>query len=449
MCKDNKSFQSYLKKMFALSLIVSIGGVASSQENPSQDFYKSFNDSTLRLDYVFGGGPKGNQVFLNAQSKQAGWAGRHTRLKDTPVKGNGNILVLDPETGDTLYNYCFSSLFQEWIYTPEAATTAQSFENSFVVPLPVKEADIKLSLRNNKDQEIAGLTHRYRPDDVLVRNITHTPLPHKYIHRGNDVDKAIDLAILAEGYTQDEMESFLEAADRIGNEILNYEPFASRKDKFNIVAVMTPSEESGVSVPLKDQWVNTRYGSHYSTFYSGRYLTAPRVLQMHKDLEGIPYEAILVLVNTTEYGGGGMFNSYQIAAANNPLTPVVAVHEFGHSFGGLADEYNYGEDDDLTYAKGFEPWEPNITTLVDFGSKWEDMVTPGTPVPTPWTEKPREEYANFKIEDMPIGAYEGAGYRKTGIYRPSETCRMRDNYFPSFCKVCEKSLLETIDFYTD
>ena len=413
------------------------------------DFNEVFSDSTLRVDYIFGGGPQGNYIFLENQTKQAGWAGRTTRLKETPLAGNGNILVKDPATGDTLYNNPFSTLFLEWIATPEVETLSKSFENSFIVPLPRKEADITVSLRDNKENEIATLTHRYRPDDELVMKVKHEPLPHKYIHRGGDSRHAIDLAILAEGYTEDEMDSFLQSAEEISNEILSYEPFASNKEKFNIVAVMSVSPESGVTIPKKEKWINTRYDSHYSTFYSDRYLTAPRVWKMHQDLEGIPYEYILMLVNTEEYGGGGIFNNYQIAAANNSLKLPVAVHEFGHSFGGLADEYDYGDDEGLVYADGIEPWEPNITTLVNFESKWQDKVTPGLPVPTPWERKPREEYATFDVSTMPIGAYEGAGYRKKGIYRPSETCRMRDNYFPAFCKICEASVLETIDFYTE
>ena len=428
-----------------LSLVLSFYVSASNHS----EFYKSFSDSTLRVDYVFGGDANESHIFLLGQSKQKGWAGRHSRLKELPLKGNGNIIVTEPESGDTLYINGFSTLFQEWLNYPELLTSPQGFENSFIVPLPKKEADINIVIRDNKENEIARSTHRYRPDDVLVKKINHAPLPYRYIHKGKDPERSIDLAILAEGYTENEMDSFLASATEISNEILSYEPFASRKDKFNIVAVMTPSEESGVSIPKKDIWVDTRYGSHFSTFYSDRYLTSPKVIKMHQDLEGIPYEYILMIVNTDEYGGGGIFNNYQIAAAHNQFTLPVSVHEFGHSFGGLADEYNYQDIEDATYDYNVEPWEPNITTMVDFKSKWKDMVTPGTPIPTPVEEKPLEYYSKLNVNEMPIGAYEGAGYKKFGIFRPSETCRMRDNYFPEFCKVCEKSLLETIDFYTE
>ena len=420
-----------------------------AEEIFNDEFKKSFSDSTLRIDYVFGGSSDGSEIFLVSQEKFPGWAGRRVRLPETPVKGNGNIIVLDTEKGDTLYNNCFSTLFQEWLATPELTSTPQSFENSFLVPLPLGEADILVSLRDNKGQEIASMKHRYRPDDELVRKVSDNPISYKYIHQGNTVEKAIDLAILAEGYTQDEMDDFLKAAEMISHEILSYEPFSSNKDKFNILAVLTPSEESGVSIPKKDIWINSRYGSHFSTFYSPRYLTTPRVTKMHRDLAALPYEYILVLVNTDEYGGGGIHNNYQIASANNKFTLPVSVHEFGHSFAGLADEYNYQDTEDETYDLTVEPWEPNITTLVDFESKWKDMVTPGVSIPTSTNEQGKDIDSKTEGGEMVVGAFEGAGYKPVGIYRPSETCRMRDNYHPTFCKVCEKALLETIIFYTE
>lgn len=265
------------------------------------------------------------------------------------------------------------------------------------------------------------------------------------------------MAVLAEGYREEEMDSFLNAAKRITDEILSYEPYASHKDKFNFVAVMSPSRESGVSVPLKGEWRDTAFSSHYSTFYSSRYLTTPDVWRVHEALAGVPYEHILILVNTDEYGGGGIYNSYQIAAANNRLTLPVAVHEFGHSFGGLADEYFYTEEEDGTYPLDVEPWEPNITTLVDFDSKWKEMLADGTSVPTPCSETvgTREEQMKRAEDGLAdgksgrLGVYEGGGYRAKGIYRPQITCRMRDNYHPAFCPVCEAALTRLIHFYTN
>ncbi len=434
--------------MAAVSAFVACGMSAAN-------FNENFCDSTLRIDYIFGGGPDGVKLMLDSQSKQPGWAGRRSRLNEVPVDGNGTILVTEPLTGDTLYMNSFSSLFQEWIYTPEAQEKNMAFENSFLVPLPKKEADITVSLRSNRHEEIGRISHRYRPDDELVALRGQNPLAHKYIHKGGNPSKAIDIAILAEGYRQEEMDTFINRATRIADEILSYEPFASNKDKFNVVAVMTSSKESGVSIPLKNEWKDTNFESHFSTFYSSRYLTTPRVWKLHRSLEGIPYEHVLVLVNTPAYGGGGIFNSYQIATADHELTLPVAVHEFGHSFAGLADEYFYTEEENDTYPIDIEPWEQNITTMVDFDSKWKDILTPGVQIPTPWTDeggKREDRMKNAAKEDrnkkVVVGAFEGGGYKAKGVYRPVETCRMRDNHNPTFCPVCERAISRVIEFYT-
>lgn len=429
--------------------VLSIKGGASAS-----DFNANFNDSTLRIDYILAGGPQGAQIYLESSSKQKGWAGRKNKLKETPIAGNGTIFVMNPLTGDTLYMNSFSTLFQEWILTQEASETPHSFENSFLVPLPKKEADIIMELRDNRRQTIARLKHKYRPDDELVAIVGQNPLPHIYLYEGKNGEDVIDIAFVAEGFREEEMDTFVNRAKLISEEILSYEPFASNKEKFRFVAVKTPSEESGVSVPLKKDWKNTAFGSHFSTFYSPRYLTVPRVKKLHQSLEGIPYEHIFVLVNTPEYGGGGIYNSYQVATTDHPYTLPVAVHEFGHSFAGLADEYFYAGEEDDTYLEGIEPWEKNITTLIDFNSKWAHKLSEGTVIPTPWNkevisrEKNMEKAKREIPSDIKIGVYEGAGYRSTGVYRAFVTCRMRDNEYPAFCEVCEDALREVIEFYT-
>ena len=428
-------------KKFSLStlFIAAALSAAAADGHAGCGFCKNFADSTLRVDYIFGGGPSGIHIMLDSQSKSAGWYGRRAHLKEAPYLGNGTITVIDPQTRDTLYMNSFSSLFQEWINTPEAKSVNNSFENSFQVPLPKREAEITVELRDNRHKPIGTMTHLYRPDDELVAIKGENPYPHKYIHKGGDPKKAIDVAMIAEGYRPEEMDSFINHAQKFADVMLSYEPYASNKDKFNFVAVMVPSRESGVSVPLKKQWKDTAFGSHYSTFYSSRYLTSPHVKKMHDALSGIPYEHIMVLVNTDEYGGGGIYNSYHIAAAKNQFTLPVTVHEFGHSFGGLADEYFYENDImDESYPLDIEPWEPNITTLVDFPSKWQSIVPEGTPVPT--DPKNADKY--------PVGVYEGGGYVFKGVYRPADQCRMRNNTWPAFCPACQRALSLLIDFYT-
>lgn len=406
----------------------------------AQNFEDFFQDKTLRVDYIFTGDTGHQAIYLDELSSLPSWAGRRHHLAELPLEGNGQIIMTDIETGKCIYKHSFSSLFQEWLSTDEARETAKGFENSFLLPYPKRPAAVEVTLLTPSRKVMAKLKHTIRPDDILIhqRGISHIT-PHKYLLKNGDEASCIDVAILAEGYTETEMEQFYKDAEKACESLFFYEPFKSFKNRFNVVAAGSSSEDSGVSVPRKKNWKQTAFGTHFDTFYSERYLTTSRVKSIHNALAGIPYEHIIILANTEEYGGGGIYNSYTLTAAHHPTFKPVVAHEFGHSFGGLGDEYFY--DDDLmtdTYPLDVEPWEPNITTLTAFSSKWEDMLSPDTPVPT--SPKISNEY--------PVGVYQGGGYSAKGIYRPSFDCRMRTNEYPEFCPVCRRSLLRIIDFYT-
>lgn len=409
-------------------------------------FNSNFSDTTLRLDYVFGGSvPNGKaecSIMLDRLSKQSRWAGRRHRLTELPLEGNGRITVSDAATGSPLYRTSFSTLFQEWLTTDEAQTTAKAFENTFLIPMPRHEATVRVELFDSHRRPIAVINHTVNPGDILIADQSAVPAtPHRYLHRGADPDRAIDVAILAEGYTVEEMDSFYRHARTAVDEILSYEPFSRHADMFNFVAVASPSADSGVSIPRLNDWRDTAVGSNFSTFYSDRYLTTGHVKALHDLLVNIPYEHIIILANTEEYGGGGIYNSYTLTTARHATFRPVVVHEFGHSFGGLADEYFYDNDDISTsdYHEGIEPWEPNITTLTDFASKWEAMMPEGTPVPT--DSKNADKY--------PVGLYEGGGYMSKGVFRPANECRMRNNTYPAFCPVCADAIDRLIRFYTE
>lgn len=411
-----------------LQIILTIGVV-----NGRDAFQQNFSDSTLRMDYIFGGTNRsGMQALLSRQSKYAGWAGRRQHLDRLPYKALGVISMIDPLTGDTLYRHSFSTLFQEWISTPEADSIAKSFEGSFLLPLPQREMEINVKISNDRRIPIINVSHTYNPGDELVRVAKTGLINYEYIHKGGEPAECIDIAILAEGYTKDEMSLFKEDANKIAEEILRYEPYASNRDKFNFVIVYSESEESGVSIPAKGEWRKTPFNAHFSTFHLPRYMTTPSVHKVHDSLAGIPYEHVMILVNTDQYGGGGIYNNYLITSAHNKFVLPVTVHEFGHSFGGLADEYFYASEENEHYPLDIEPWEPNITTMVDFASKWEDMISDDKPI-------------NDTIHP---GLFEGGGYRVKGIFRPFDTCRMRDNYHPDFCAVCRRALERLIKFYT-
>ena len=351
----------------------------------AQEFTDFFKDKTLRVDYIFTGDAKQQSIYLDELSHLPSWAGRRHHLSELPLEGNGQITMTDLTTRKCIYKTSFSSLFQEWLSTDEAQKTAKGFENTFLLPYPQHPVEIEITLLNSSRKVMARLKHIVQPDDILIheRGISHIT-PHKYLLKSGSEADCIDVAILAEGYTEAEMELFYKDAEKACESLFFYEPFKSMKSRFNIVAVASPSKDSGVSVPRKNDWKQTAFNSHFDTFYSDRYLTTSRVKSIHNALSGIPYEHIIIIVNTEEYGGGGIYNSYTLTAAHHPTFKPVVVHEFGHSFGGLGDEYFYEEDVMTdTYPLNVEPWEPNISTRVDFSSKWEDMLPAGVPVPTP------------------------------------------------------------------
>ena len=407
----------------------------------AQVFADHFADKTLRVDYIFNGNASGQAICLDGLSALPTWAGRKHHLAELPLQGNGQIIMRNAASGKTIYTTSFSSLFQEWLETDEARNVTKGFENTFLLPYPLQPVEIEITLLDPRRNVRASMRHVVHPNDVLIEQKGNSHItPHKYLLHNDSPEKCIDVAILAEGYTLQEMQTFYEDAEIACKSIFDHEPFKSMKKRFNVVAVASPSTDSGVSVPRLNEWKHTAFGSHFSTFYSDRYLTTSRVKAIHDALAGIPYEHIIILANTEEYGGGGIYNSYTLTTAHHPMFRPVVVHEFGHSFGGLADEYFY--DNDVmtdTYPLDIEPWEQNISTQVDFAAKWKDMLSENTPVPTPAEVS----------ENYPTGVYEGGGYSAKGIFRPAENCRMRTNEYPAFCPVCQRALRRIIEFYTE
>lgn len=382
-------------------------------------------DRTLRLDYIFSGNESSCSVSLSGMSSTQGWYGRRINMDSVPVKGNGRITMKDSGSGKVLYAQSFSTLFQEWQATPEAKIVSKAFENTFLVPMPDSPATIEIELYNTRGEVQGRFSHPVNPKDILIKGKSASTTPRRYIHQGGKPESCIDVVILAEGYTDYEAELFYNDAAATVEAILAHEPFRSMKDRFNFLAVAAPSRESGVSIPYKGVWKDSAVGSHFDTFYSRRYLTTTQIFKLHDLLDGLAYEHLIILANTDTYGGGGIYNSYTLTTAHHAAFKPVVVHEFGHSFGALADEYAYAGDEDPYYFPNIEPWEQNITTKADFPSKWEDMIRAATPG---------------------VGLFEGAGYQSKNVWRPAEDCRMRTNAAEDFCPVCVRAIKRMIEF---
>lgn len=423
----------------ALVIFILAITVATLQHAEAQSFNDVFRDSTLRIDYSFSGNAKAQHIAIDKLNLMPRWYGKRQRMSGLPVEGNGQITVKDHATQKVIYRNSFSTLFQEWLTYDEAQTTERAFQNVFLVPMPKDTVDITVDLRNNRREIMCSFTHMVVPNDILIKHIGFSNItPYTTLHQAADTTRCIHIAYLAEGYTEAEMPTFIKDAQTATEALFAHEPFKSMKDRFNVIAVKAPSAESGTSEPSRGIWRHTALSSHFDTFYSDRYLTTLNLNDMHDWLAGTPYEHIIVLVNTDNYGGGGILNSYNLSMTHHPQFCPVVVHEFGHSFAGLADEYAYEQEPIPMYPHDVEPWEPNITTLHDFRNKWEDMITKGTPMPTPCTKK----------NETRIGIYEGAGYSMKGVYRGMQDCRMRTNSNPIFCPICQRAIQRLIDFYT-
>ena len=405
----------------------------------AQEFDAFFKDSTLRIDYIFAGNKAAQKIYVDKLNLSPRWYGKRRKLAEVPIEGNGQLTVKCHKTGEVIYRNSFSTLFQEWLSYDEAKTEQKSFQNSFLIPMPTDTVDITIDLRDNSRKVTASLVHQIVPTDILIRHIGFNHVtPYVTLQTAKDTSHCIHIAYVAEGYRANEMNTFLNDAKIATEALFRHEPFKTLHNKFNIIAVKIPSVDSGTSEPSRGIWKNTALHSHFDTFYSDRYLTTLNINDLHDILAGTPYEHIIVLVNTDKYGGGGILNSYNLSMTHHPAYRSVVVHEFGHSFAGLGDEYAYEQEQIPMYPHDIEPWEPNLTTLHNFHGKWEKLISKGTPIPTPPTTNPNE-----------IGVFEGAGYSLKGVYRRQQNCRMRTNEYPEFCAVCKRAIEQLIRFYTE
>ena len=435
-----------MKKLFFILFTL----ICMSSVN-AQQFDNYFTDNTLRLDYIFGGDNRSQHIFFHQATKTPGWYGRRSRLSEMFLVGNGQLTVRDAQTHDVIYVTSFSTLFQEWQTEEEATKVQKSFENSYVIPYPKVPIEVQVTLSDTHGKVSSELKHVIDPKDILIKQVSEPKYKYNYVLKSGDKTSCVDIAIISEGYTESEMEKFHQDCQRTVDCLFSHEPFTSMRNRFNVIAVDCPSKKTGPSIPRYGLWNDLPSGSHYDTFYTDRYLMTSKMWDVYDILDGIPFEHIIILVNTNLYGGGGIYNQINVFPADHPTFKPLLVHEFGHGYGGLADEYFYDDQYETRYPSDTEPWEPNITTLVSFDKKWADLVPKGTPVPTP-----SEKISYYQLNDSKVtkkltqnvGVYEGGGYQSKGVYRPCQECRMKVLEVEDFCPVCTRVLKEITDFYT-
>ena len=447
-------------------------------------FENFFLEKTMRLDYFHTGNAKEEHFTTDEVVSDGIWPGSKTQLVDRLELGQYFFEVLDSETKTLLYSRGFSSIFGEWQSTPEADKESGTFHESLRFPWPKKPVLVILKKRNpeNKFQTIWTTTLDPSSREVNPSDITLTHKTDVILENGPASQK-MDIVILGDGYAASEMEKFRNDVKRLTSVLLSVEPFKSRKNDLNIRAVETPGAQSGVTKPNPGVYKRTPLSVSYGIFDSERYALTFDNKTVRNIASEVPYDFMIILINEKTYGGGGIYNLFTTVSADNKYADYIMVHEFGHHMGALADEYYTSSVSYEAQKITVEPWEPNVTALLDKDNlKWKSVVEPGTPVPTPWNkeafdkygyrvQKERDSLRAVKVpenvmEDLftrqykqeseffskekyadKTGAFDGADYTQNGLYRPQLDCIMFTRHM-KFCKVCQKSLEMVIDEYT-
>lgn len=405
----------------------------------AQDYNQYFTPERLRIDVVFAGDATSQSVYLNSHHREQLWSGSRRTLIDPFNYGEYQYRVIT-KTGEVIFSKGFNSLFQEWRTTVEAKESKKAFECSYWIPFPKESVEVVFYERE-KQSGVFREMGRFPidPADKLInREIQNSFKIDTILYNGASANK-VDLVFIAEGYTAQEMEKFYRDAKRFAGYLFDIEPYKTRKSDFNIWAVLSESQDSGTDIPQQDIWRRTAVSSNFYTFRIDRYLTAPNQRMVASAASNSNCDALYVIVNTEKYGGGGIFNFYGLSMSDHKHSAQVFVHELGHSFAGLGDEYYSSE---VAYEEFYnlkvEPWEPNITTMVNFAGKWRDMISPQVPQPTP----------NDQAYKNVVGLFEGGGYMAKGIFRPYLDCRMKTNTAEGFCPICSRAINLMIDYYT-
>ena len=480
---STSSRSSRISRAAALFLLTC--GVSSGHgQTALESFDRHFQPQTMRVDYFHTGGMGDEIVALDRVVSDGPWAGSLSRLVDDTNLGKYLFEVVDPRTNRVIYSRGFASIYGEWETTGEARRRYGTFHESLRFPWPVHPVQVVLKKRDS-----AGAFHELwsipvDPDSRFVNRAA--PLVEGRVwpvfENGAPTEK-VDLVLLGEGYTEAEMDKFHLDVARLIDRLFETEPFKSRKSDFNVWAIDLPSDQSGVNRPHVARFRRTPVSAEYNIFDSERYLLTFDNRRLRDVLSAAPYEFVEILVNEEQYGGGGIYNSQATTAVDTDFADYIFVHEFGHHFAGLADEYYTSS---VAYETGTgvhpEPWEPNVTALRDPAKlKWADLVEPGTTLPTPWDKDGYEDHARSiqarrqalidsqapaaefdalfeeqrEIErellhvmqhSGHVGAFEGAMYESHGLYRSETDCIMftRTDYF---CRVCRRAIERVIDLY--
>jgi hypothetical protein len=440
--------------------------------------------ATMRLDFSHTGG-RGAEIFAvdRVVIEPLPWPGSPARAIDGTDLGAHRFEVRDT-TGRVLYSRGYASIYAEWARTPEAASSHRTFQESLRFPAPTGPVDIVVQKRNAAQAFETAWTTRIDPGDMFVDRAPPPKQALLEIERNGPPPDKVDIVLVGDGYTAAECAAkFRPDAERMVTALFGHEPFKSRRTDLNVWGLCPPSAESGVSRPSTGLHRRTPVGVAYDAFGSEQYVLTFDNRALRDVAAWAPYEFLTILVNSDTYGGGGIFGLFSTVAINNDWADFLFVHELGHHFAALADEYFTSPVAYEPVTNVVEPWERNVTALLDPAQlKWRDLVASGTPVPTPWPKeefeaeqrdyqalrkrlrgerRPESEMSELFRRDQSlttrllgsaqfsgkVGAFRGANYDARAYYRPQLDCVMFSRDAVPFCRVCDRTLSEVIDLY--
>ncbi|HVR39016.1 MAG TPA: M64 family metallopeptidase [Thermoanaerobaculia bacterium] len=451
----------------------------------SAKFEDSFADKTMRVDYFHTSTAKGDEIIaLDRVVSDGPWPGSRTHLVDATNLGKYLFEVIDRATNQTIYSRGFASIYSEWVTTPEAKQRSMTFHESLRFPWPKKPVQVVLKRRDDENAFQQVWSTLVDPNSRFVNPADRAPSGKVWsLFENGPASEKVDLLVIGEGYTEAELPKFHKDAERLVGKLFATEPFKSRKKDFNVRGLDLVASKSGVNRPRTHDDRRTATYVEYNIFDSERYVLTRDNKAWRDAASAAPYDFIEILVNEKQYGGGGIFNDQATASVDSGFSEYVFVHEFGHHFAGLGDEYYTS---DVSYETGGtehpEPWDPNITANPEH-PKWADLIEKDTPLPTPWEkekfEKHQREYqaerrklreANVPESEMDklfrteqewetkflgaekyagkVGAFEGAAYEAKGLYRPQADCIMFTRDEVGFCRVCSRAIERIIDLYS-
>lgn len=421
-------------KLFYLFILLSLSSFCQIKY---EDY---FEDKALRIDYFHTGNKTDDSYSLDELIEEKFFGGSKKHLLDPFNYGKYKVEVFDSASSLIIFSKYYATLFSEWQTTEEAKHVSKSFSESVQLPFPKSSIQVKFFSRDRKNLLHEKFSFFINPKNYFIKEENRLTYPTFEVLNSGPSESKVDIVIIPEGYTKEQMDQFKNDCEKFAGFLFNASPFKENKNKFNIWGVEAPSQESGTDIPAKDVWKKTLVNTSFFTFDSERYLMTSDNKSVRDLAANAPYDQIYILVNASKYGGGAIYNHYSVCTANNNSSDYVFVHEFGHGFASLADEYyESGTSYQEFYPLDVEPLEANLTTLVDFKSKWKSMVAKETPIPTPTDSK----YENL------VGAFEGGGYVDKNIFRPKMDCSMKSISVDNFCPVCKNAIQKMIDHFSE